>query len=707
MPYASTSGVFSTARDVIPYLGQNVTVNSARNTQLWCVGISLNSGGGTRAEFDLPTAVFDTNRAAYRDAFVSVTFTNSYDGSSPTNPDFLGYLDVDSAECTPGSDSVRLSANTITSYLNKVWVGQNLPTAKRAATVTYPVSDHYGRAWKPLKVLQDLFGSGSGHSPSGGLPSYYRARVRLGNTSVLSDSGDKDSPPLVFRNTTYRDALDQIIAYYGDVAYRERFGGVITYLDFYRVNDASNPTTTARLGTFNDPIEGNTNIAAIQHQQTPQNTIDRVIGYGTPRRFMVSVLSAVPGASGTLATLGEPIATKAAVRDWTTGLQDIVKQNPKLAKQGYLNVLVTTAALSGAASLTVKSGVALPVGSILTAKNGEQLLTGTFTYTTAPEATLVVERGHNETTPDAITENATLRWEPVGVENTFRRYRLPDLFKPFTKLRENILRRTKDENGATLSTDDAERAKYKLQVWKYPTIRDNDVDGTFTGILQTTPVLLPNAHWDLERGWVILAEPALNELAGAPAENSTAVNITYQEAVVGFTFSFESPGNIYHDTGEVSGGDVSLDFAADGLTEQWQRDDLTFEQITNTGFPLEDSGGTDRTFNCVYFDEDDKNIAKIVTTAEIVKDDSSTLRAVCNDILREKNRRHHSYDIDLNYFTRGYRVGNNVRIEGQGNYVPGTYSITGIEYLTDSRQGQGTRLTVDNVKPPFRRSLRA
>lgn len=683
-------GVFETAYDVLPKQNHLIYVNDSRRDDLWCTDTTDGShGASTRAHFEMQASLFDSNRDDLKDGFVLVYPLRTADGLENSTPSFAGYLSTEAADLAKTTDgNVRMVANSITGFFSAIWVGQTegLPIKR------YPFRDPITgnpTGWTPKKVLQDLIDN---------IPSQYGVRVRLGVTSVLSGAWNSTTPELTFNNCTYLSAIDQILALYGDVSYKEVFRGAKVNLDFYRVQDSSAATVFVRACQWNDPITAAANIHDIGSSSSSQPTRNRVIGYGSPRRFMISCKSAVPDATGTLEDLGEPVTLKQMQRVWEERYEDAVKANPKASKsgsQGY-NILIRTDAGPSATTLAIKSGVEVPTGEVLQHRTGEKLLVTSYTPGTGQDGTLTVTRGYLGTgsLQDDILEKDTLTWLLPGIEYVFRRYHLPACLWPYVKLRENAMKRS-----------NTQKTPYKVQVWKYPRLPNREPDGSVSSTLVSIPTLIKSSvDIDLEKNQIILSEPALNEVSRGPSVSGSAPAIVYEEAVIGVTFTFEHDKKYaFHDTGEVSTGDIRLDFASDGLTEQWQRAELIFSQFTNTGFPVLDANGNNQTFSCIYFDEDNDETPMQVSSASIIQNDIPTIRAICQEILREKNHRHRAYEVTIPYYTRAYEIGNRLVFQGLANIYPDNYMITSVTRGMDSKRDGGTfvKLRVDNIRPPY------
>jgi hypothetical protein len=592
-------GLANVQRGVIQALNQSISVNTDTNVVLWCTSITRGCGcGSTTAEFRLPQALYDTNRNGLRDSLISVSILNAYGGGS-VDVDFLGYLDVDSATLDTSTDSVVMTASTITSYLDKVWVGQTSHVPYKEFPLVDPLTGNR-TSNTPASILRELFDE---------LPSFYAARVRLGDLTVINTTSQNNQPALVFRNTTYASAIDSVISLFGDVTYRERFSGGITYLDFFRVQDVAQPINTVTIGTYADIIDCGANVESINDNKSTQDVTTRVNAYGGPRRFIVTAIT------------NDVTAQRRLNKGWDVSLEADVLLDPKIAKPGAVG------------------------------------------------------------------------YQP-GMEFVFRRFHLPVCFGSVNRLKNLGIFRN--------AIAGQPGPQYDAQIFKYDRALAADEDGNITSTIDAEPTLLKSCKLDLDRGYFELgsAEDGLNVLTGVPDVSTGKPVITWTPAVIGVTFCYEDNKNfIYSDTGaDVSSG-INLDFASDGLTEQFQVDKLKFLQVTNNNYPLTSETGVSLTFNALIYNED-TNLWMNETSANVVTDDTPTLRYISKERLKEKSRRHRAIECTVPYFSRAYRVGNQLRVINQNDPPQYPMMITGITYNLEAPQS--TRITADNVKPPKR-----
>lgn len=705
-------GQFTAGRRILQ-LDQIVYVNDVPDARIWCESISKGSGcGGTTADFSVPELLYDSYCEDFKDALVRV-FVFPKGGTPSPDPDYTGCLLTDSSAVSPQEDRKAFSSHTITALLNKIEVGQE----KDLPTVHFPLIDPVTLQktnMKPLKVLQDIFGTNNSSSISGGMPSSYRARVDLGNTHVLNDTSDVTATELTFNLCKVDSAIDQILACYGDVAYRERFSGTKVYLDFYRVQEPYAPRSYVRISQFDDPKLTGALVQQISNSGSSAEAVTRVQGFGSPILCMVSCKSYV----ASLTAQSQSVVTKRLQRVWDAKWEDIAKANPKAVTGEKSQYTVTASPTfapvatvdisSGATSFVIaKPPYAIPAGSIfVNPKSTEQMRVTAYTPPLDPEieaavGTVTVERGFNSTTAAQIDHDQSLEWQMPGLEFAFRRYRLPKCFEQVKKRRDNAL---KGEDGKA----------YPVQVWLYKAKdkpnEDDETTNITVGTVSLAPTLVEGAHVDLEKNEIILAKPALEKISMAPADDDKDGDTTrtYQETVVGVTFTFEAKKWLKYDTGQPVTAVTGLDIDADGLIERWKRDELVFSQHTSANYPLLDENGAEQTFGCVVFDQDDDG--KVTThaagTPVTIQDDSKAVKTQCEEILRERNMRPRSYNTTLPLVTRGYDIGQALEVLGEANYSFNGDKITSVELNMPIEGDHSTVIVTDNVKPPHRRQIK-
>ncbi len=308
----------TTARTVIPLLDQQVYINGALRQDIWCASVSRNSGSSaSTAQIIVPAALFDSYRGDIVDGEMRV-YVRTTPGGAYTLA-YTGFVSGDTGELSDSSDAIKLSANSIVHYLSKVFVGQS----QGKTTVKYTLNDPYTDrpTWTPGRVLEDIFA----HLPSG-----YAQHVALGDYSCLQTTQyNKDAADLIFRNSNYVSAIDQILSVIGGVTYVERFTSGKTYLDFFKLQDAYQGTIGATVADLAQPLT-DANVGHITHNQTTQDVRTRVITVGKPRLAVITVGSDDTTVAKRLRKGWDSTAT-VEVLGTTYNVEDIVKTDPEIA----------------------------------------------------------------------------------------------------------------------------------------------------------------------------------------------------------------------------------------------------------------------------------------------------------------------------------------------------------------------------------------
>lgn len=424
-------------------------------------------------------------------------------------------------------------------------------------------------------------------------------------------------------------ALDAILAFFGDIEFTERFDEAgVCNLDFFRINDAGLPTVSVRVANYNDPIDAGANVGELQNTQSCQGAITRAIVYAAPRRYIItpSTVSTMPAHMRLVPGWKNPTVT---IDGTETTHEDLIIKDPKRGRPGAPGYL-------------------------------------------------------------------------PGMEDVLTKRYLPACLKGLVKLKEIPI-----ERAAVQGLEDQPLQpgpKVSAQVWKYPTIlTGNPVDGSFTGVLSTTPALIKSVKFNLDQDYFELssAEDALNATAMSYDAAKKITVTTWERADIYITLCVEDEECLYSDTGQDHSSGINLPFGVDGLTEVIVRDDCQFIQFTNFGHPIKTSTGQSCYFPCTYLDED-THTWHTFTSAQVYRDDQMMLDVIAGDVLRAKCRRHQAPTVKVPYFSRAYKPGVLLRIDGLQTPIPGPLMITSASY---DLVGNSTRFTADNVKPPIRRVL--
>src|SRR5690606_20465291 len=270
-------------------------------------------------------------------------------------------LAVDAGNLSPADDGVILRAYSITRWLSRYHVGH----ASQRWEVTYHVTNPTTGAptgWTPALILMHLWSQ---------LPEDVRQRLQLGEISVLHDLSSLSTPDITFRLAEYASAINQLTSYVGDVGFRERFQGNITYLDFYRVNAPSREKTNVRHASWTDTSRANVQSSHSTSDST--NVVDRVVGHGAYRQFMITSRSF-------LATRPELSEINPAVQlqpRWDSALEPIILKAPTAATGISARCVESRDSASTFISIDIPVGF-IPVGSEAVSRSGEYMLVTAF-----------------------------------------------------------------------------------------------------------------------------------------------------------------------------------------------------------------------------------------------------------------------------------------------------------------------------------------
>jgi hypothetical protein len=256
---------------------QRVTINGRTRADVIAQSISQGIGlGGSSCGLRIPRMTPTSARAFLKDAEVAV-YTYG------TAPDFLGYIDVTTIAVSPDSNSVTVTARSVTAFFDRYIVGQSTYRAMlgflRKNRLTRENTD-----WTLSRIVRWLF------SPSN-LDANWRGLVALGDVSPLEQAAaDVELPDVVFAAATLRDALNAIMGLVPEIELRERYGSNgVTYIDFWRFGD---PLVGRHVISVpdgeNGPEEGRNVQRAVARIDTGK-VAQRVIGYGRPKETMLTI----------------------------------------------------------------------------------------------------------------------------------------------------------------------------------------------------------------------------------------------------------------------------------------------------------------------------------------------------------------------------------------------------------------------------------
>lgn len=283
-----------------------------------------------------------------------------------------------------------------------------------------------------------------------------------------------------------------------------------------------------------------------------------------------------------------------------------------------------------------------------------------------------------------------------GMELVFRRFFLPALLRPYLKLKDLGIKRQ--------AMADQDGPPYKVQVFKLPTLLALDESGNSVGTESMEGQLLKSIKLELDKGYFELGcvEDGMNVSLISPSTTGNWPYVTWVAAKIGITLCVEGSDWLVADTGPDTSSGILYDINQDGLYERIPRDDLTYVQFTNVGNPVKSATGADVEYGAYFFNED--TLAWQNYPAKVlVRDDTKKLETLAREALRAKNKRHHAFEVGVPYFTRAFRPGNRLIVDGQANWPSDRICITGVEY---DLAGNRTQISADNVKPPYRRDAK-
>lgn len=282
----------------------------------------------------------------------------------------------------------------------------------------------------------------------------------------------------------------------------------------------------------------------------------------------------------------------------------------------------------------------------------------------------------------------------AGMENVARRFYLPAALRPYLKLKDLGIRRAPvgDQLGPEI----------KVQVWKLPVTLAMDEEGVVTGTEQLAGQLINSVKLELDKGYFEISnlQDALNVVTIETSESGKLPKTTWALAKIGITLCVEGNQYLVADTGPDSSSGILFDIAEDGLYDRITRDDLTFVQATNLGKPVKSPGGVDCEWGAYVYNEDTQSWINF-SEATVIKDDGDKLMTVAREHLRAKNKRHHAYNVGVPYFSRAFRPGYRLVVDGQANWPNEHLTTTSVAYDFASNR---TEMVADNVKPPKRRN---
>lgn len=704
------------SRGEISALKQSVRINNNPDYNFACSEINLGSHSGlTEAYFDLPQTLFDEIGNDLRDARVEVEIEGQ--GTA-----FVGYLSVDTGELSPVADHARMKAFTITKWLEKYHVGQGTNQWEVTFWVRHPETKVL-TGWTPALMLYYLFLW---------LPEEYLEVIRLGDLEALHSYSAVGAPNVTLRLCSYAEAITQLMAYVGDVAFRERFENGLVYLDFYRVNEPKNQVAVMECCEWNSPRRG-ANVQGMSRSEDGSELTNRVQGFGAYMQHMISCKSMVVE----LPEQSEMEVGRQLIPMWEGRLEKVALLCPELTKGLSYSCKVRPEFL-GLDETVIRVDLdirEIPVGSLMRVESSgkgeegeeeedsedrasDEIMRvvefdewgGTGEDTPSPPV-VTVERAVLGTTKKALKAGDVLTISIPGIEKVFREYRLPRTLDGLPIMKEGCL-----EDGDGDAYPQFQAFVYRATKVYRETI--GPLRRWIEGVIGNRPSLVDDAKFDVARRTVTFGNPTLTLLrreGKLQADDTTGKKVEYQRTVCGVTVTVENRERPFgFDTGPVH-GQSGLEFTTHGLTERWQKNEYEFKALGTGGLTVR---GLD--WPCYWFvakERVDPITGEVLETpAEfknvgledrvIVVNDWEKIKNQCEQMLMEYNRRARSGTITIPHYSPGLRVGMGVKLRGLRNWPNDVFVITSVQHELPADHKHKTRITVDNIKPPARQVVR-
>jgi len=690
----------------IPRVEQEITVDGSTDRRLWCTNVNITAGFGTStANFAIPGMLFDEARTQYKDKKVVVKASL---GESAKQTIFIGYLTGDGGTLDTSTDECTLSAYSVGHFMTNIGVGHDMNHWE----YEYPMVDERTglfTGYTPLGVLLDVFNR---------LPDDWTDHVQLGDVSILADASDVPVTSFKFSLQDYRAAIETIAATFGDVAIRERFAQDKTYIDFYKVSSPTNPVSVIKVAHLKDDT-ADANVARLMPAKAGDQIVNHVQAFGRNQAFVVTVKSSVPGLD-----FSEQVPEKALRKDWDVTLEPIVKKTPSYASNDRLKYSVVAKEDAGAGSsfkcnLTFDPQVNKTI--LIHTKTGERMLVTGYTPrvigdpdaeppTTDQDAVVTVTRMYQaqEGQDQAdIKTNDTFAIEIPGISKVYKDYILPEIFKSFPRKRIQQALPLLDSKREPLETQ-VLWYKSSIKADATPPIPEegDNSESKLSGTITSHPTLLTGCRVDLENRRIRLSQPALQIVAKERDPNGK-IKTTYAETCVGITLCYVDDRYAFGwDTGTVN-SDTELPWGRQ--TVRVQLEENQHNQLTNNAvgdgqaYPIIDWLGNEWLYGAELINP---ATGEIISTPATLRYDIAPLKAEAERILSERNRRHISYGIEIDWFET-YPLGNRVQLTGVNDYIKDTYTINQVSYSMPVDGDHSTALTIDNTKPPRRNKFKA
>ncbi len=306
---------------VVPRIYSRVYIRGRRRSDFYCTQVVPGLGtAGTSASLEIPGSLWDSKKDWLTGAPVTVEY--GYPRSRPLL--FHGYIIRPAGDI--GENMIRLEAGSAMKVLSDGWfVGDGLDGdfvaeyPERALRGGVPVET----GWTLKSILRDIWSSKGKTWRGGGgsLASQVRSTIKLGSLSILSASWNNfPMGDLVFEQYSLKTVLNKLLAMTGNITFAEDFRpGGKTYLRFFELGPASGRAKTVRVARVGQAALGS-NVLGITHEYNTDDVLTRLVAFGAPKKFVISVSTGHPSA---------PL-----IKDWDSGLEPAVLSNPEGTLRG-------------------------------------------------------------------------------------------------------------------------------------------------------------------------------------------------------------------------------------------------------------------------------------------------------------------------------------------------------------------------------------
>jgi len=647
---------------LIPPLFQRVYLNDTLRRDLIVTNVSRSIGiGGSNCSVWVSQKDWDDNKNRFLGSKIVVysTLSTSGNGNYCYNsnlqdvdfgkPLFRGYITNATGNLSVSENRIQLQAKSMIQLCDKVFLGSCSP--ENGFLYLYPKEALRDGVltdtnWDVSQIIRDWFSSSlrTWRYGGGNIPNTWRSEIKLGSLNSLNQSAKKvPIGNLEFNRLNVSDAISQILDIVGNIKLVERFETNATYFDFMDIKSNRNIRKNIIVAEAGECVAGsNYNVLSITDDSNIEEVVNRIVGYGDYRKFIV--------------TASTNHVTAPLEKIWNTSLEDDVLADPDITKRG------------------TRDGQ----NSELEGWNEEYENVFKVYRLPAPLRKFVIESG--------------LEIDNIEIQV----FKLPRIMSPGYGYGYGY----NDEGYSYGYNDNCGESPYYdyfVSIGSDPDVWESEIAPQPTIVEGSEINLTSDGNYTFK-----LKEPALNlcstsinyDLFGFP----TPV-FTWTEAEIYITLTYRKDP-IYYDTGRI--GEVDYYSLQDGVYDQIQNDSFRYIQITNIDYPILDDDGNSHIFDDVwiYKSSDEGSLPKgyyHVTSKNIVIDDSQNLNKFTKLALDERNDIRKNYNIVIPKFTKGYSLGDTVIILNQKDYNYGNHLIQSINY--DITSNHKTTISTDNQSP--------